>query len=97
MSGYSGMIAFELKGGYTAAKELLKQTEICILAVSLGALDSLIQHPASMTHCKVPKHLREQQGLTDSLIRLSVGCEDIGDLIADLDRALAKTKAVVGV
>jgi methionine-gamma-lyase len=96
MSGYSGMIAFELKGGFEAAKELLKQTEICILAVSLGSVDTLIQHPASMTHAGVPKELREQQGLTDSLVRISVGCEDVEDLLADLEQALARTRAKVG-
>jgi len=97
MSGFSGMIAFELKGGFEAAKELLKQIELCILAVSLGTIDTLIQHPASMTHASVPRELREQQGLTDSLIRISVGCEDVEDLIADLEQALARTRAVVGV
>jgi len=96
MTGYSGMIAFELKGGFEAAKELLKNTKVIILAVSLGTLDSLIQHPASMTHCKVSKELREKQGLTDSLIRLSVGCEDIDDLITDLEQAIARSKAAVG-
>jgi len=96
MDGFSGMIAFELKGGFEAAKELLKNTELIILAVSLGAVDSLIQHPASMTHAKVSKELREQQGLTDNLIRISVGCENIEDLIADLEHAIAKSKAAVG-
>lgn len=97
MKGYTGMVAFELKGGFEAAKELLNNTEIFILAVSLGTVDSLIQHPASMTHAKVPKELREMQGLTDNLIRMSVGCEDIEDLLADLETALQKTKATVGV
>jgi methionine-gamma-lyase len=62
MSGFSGMVAFEMKGGFEAAKELLKQIEVCTLAVSLGTIDTLIQHPASMTHSKVPKHLMEKQG-----------------------------------
>jgi methionine-gamma-lyase len=97
MKGYSGMIAFELKGGFEAAKELLKQIDLCTLAVSLGTIDTLIQHPASMTHSKVSKELREKQGLTDSLVRMSVGCENVEDLIADLDQALAKTKAAAGV
>jgi methionine-gamma-lyase len=96
MRGFTGMVAFELKGGYHAAKELLKNTEVFILAVSLGTVDSLIQHPASMTHHKVPKELREMQGLTDNLIRLSVGCEDTEDLIADLEQAIAKAKSAVG-
>lgn len=97
MKGYTGMVAFELKGGFEAAKELLNNTEIFILAVSLGTVDSLIQHPASMTHAKVPKELREMQGLTDNLVRISVGCEDIDDLIEDLETAIQKAKAVVGV
>ncbi len=97
MSGFSGMVAFEHKGGFEAAKELLKNTEIITLAVSLGSVDSLIQHPASMTHHAVPKELREQQGLTDGLVRISVGCEDTEDLLADLEQALARTKAAVGV
>jgi methionine-gamma-lyase len=97
MKGFSGMVAFELKGGYEAAKELLNNTEIFILAVSLGTVDSLIQHPASMTHAKVPKELREMQGLTDNLVRLSVGCEDIEDLLQDIETAIQKAKAVVGV
>ncbi len=92
MDGFSGMIAFELKGGFDAAKEFLKSTEVFILAVSLGTVDSLIQHPASMTHSKVDKELREQQGLTDGLIRVSVGCEDIGDLLEDIERAIECSK-----
>jgi cystathionine beta-lyase/cystathionine gamma-synthase len=55
----------------------------------------LIQHPASMTHSKVPKHMMEKQGLTDSLVRMSVGCEDIGDLLWDLEQALARTRSAV--
>lgn len=97
MKGYTGMVAFELKGGFEAAKELMNNTEIFILAVSLGTVDSLIQHPASMTHASVPKELREMQGLTDNLIRLSVGCEDIEDLLLDIETAIQKAKAAVGV
>lgn len=97
MTGFSGMIAFEHKGGFDAAKELLVNTEIFTLAVSLGSVDSLIQHPASMTHHAVPKELREQQGLTDGLVRISVGCENTEDLIKDLEQALAKTRKVVKV
>jgi methionine-gamma-lyase len=96
MRGFSGMVAFELKGGFIAAKELLKNTEVFILAVSLGTVDSLIQHPASMTHAKVTKEFREKQGLTDNLIRISVGCEDTEDLIADLGQAIEKAKIAVG-
>lgn len=92
MSGYSGMIAFELKGGFSAARELLRNIEVCTLAVSLGTIDTLIQHPASMTHAHVTRELREQQGLTDNLVRMSVGCEDLEDILSDLDQALTKTK-----
>jgi methionine-gamma-lyase len=97
MKGFSGMIAFEHKGGFEAGKELLRHFEIITLAVSLGTIDSLIQHPASMTHSHVPKEMMEKQGLTESLIRMSIGCEDIEDLISDMERALARTKAAVGV
>ncbi|HEX9744476.1 MAG TPA: PLP-dependent aspartate aminotransferase family protein [bacterium] len=97
MSGFSGMITFELKGGFEAAKELLRQTELFVLAVSLGTIDSLIQHPASMTHSGVAKDIRDAQGLTDNLIRISVGCEDVKDLIEDLDNAIARAMSTVNV
>jgi len=97
MTGFSGLISFEHKGGYEAGKELLRHFEVITLAVSLGTIDSLIQHPASMTHSHVPKELMKKQGLTESMIRISVGCEDIEDLIADVEQALARTKAAVGV
>lgn len=97
MSGFSGMIAFEHKGGFEPAREVLRYFKIITLAVSLGTIDTLIQHPASMTHAKVPKKMMEEQGLTENLLRISVGCENIEDLIADMDQALAKAKAAVGV
>ncbi|MEO0022739.1 MAG: aminotransferase class I/II-fold pyridoxal phosphate-dependent enzyme [candidate division WOR-3 bacterium] len=90
MSRAGGLIAFELKGGLTAAQRLLNATHLFILAVSLGGVESLIQHPASMTHASMPVELRMRAGITDGLIRVSVGIEDVNDLIADLDQALQK-------
>lgn len=88
MSGPGGLITFELKGGFAAARTLLNATKLFILAVSLGGVESLIQHPASMTHASMPKELRERAGITDGLIRLSVGIEHSDDLLADLGWAL---------
>jgi len=88
MSGYSGMLSFELKGGLEAGRRLMDSVKLCSLAVSLGATDTLIQHPASMTHACVPSKVREQVNITDGLVRLSVGIEDSEDIIADLKQAL---------
>lgn len=85
-----GMISFEIDGDYTAATRVLNNVHLCTLAVSLGCVDSLIQHPASMTHAMVPPEARAHAGITDNLIRLSVGIEEVEDLIADLDHALNK-------
>lgn len=90
MSGPGGLITFELKGGFEAARRLLNQTKLFLLAVSLGGVESLIQHPASMTHASMPPEIRKQAGITDGLIRLSVGIEDGDDLIHDLEQALAQ-------
>ncbi|HWR25872.1 MAG TPA: PLP-dependent aspartate aminotransferase family protein [Methanosarcina sp.] len=90
MSGYSGMLSFELKGGIEAGRRLMNSLRLCSLAVSLGATDTLIQHPASMTHACVPLNVREKVGITDGLVRLSVGIEDPGDIIGDLEQALEK-------
>lgn len=87
-SGFGGVIAFELKGGLEAGKKLMHSIELIKLAVSLGAVDSLIEHPASMTHSAVPVEERAKNGITDGLVRLSVGIEDVDDLIADLEEAL---------
>ncbi len=87
MSGFGGMISLEL-GSLERARIVVESTRIFALAESLGGVESLIGHPASMTHASVPKELREKMGLTDGLIRLSVGIEDAEDLIADLDQAL---------
>ncbi len=86
MSGFGGMISVDF-GDVNLAKKVLKQTKIFSLAESLGGVESLISHPASMTHAAVPKEEREKMGLTDSLVRLSVGIEDAEDLIADLENA----------
>ena len=88
MLHFGGMIAFELKGGLAAGEKMMNSVKICTLAVSLGTIDSLIQHPASMTHSSVPADLRKQVGITDGLVRLSVGIENVEDIIADLDQAL---------
>jgi methionine-gamma-lyase len=88
MSGPGGLITFELKGGFDAARRLLNTTRLFLLAVSLGGVESLIQHPASMTHASMPPEIRKKAGITDGLVRISVGIEDAGDLIADLTQAL---------
>lgn len=90
MNGYGGMISFTLKGNKLEdALEVVKKVELFSLAESLGGVESLIGHPATMTHASIPKEIREQSGVVDSLIRLSVGVEDADDLIADLEQALA--------
>jgi len=88
MSGFSGMLSFGIKGGVEAGKRLMDNVKLCSLAVSLGATDTLIQHPASMTHACVPHAVRNSIGITDGLVRLSVGIEDPEDIIADLKQAL---------
>jgi cystathionine gamma-lyase len=88
MSGFGGMLSFEA-GSLERARRVVERTRIFALAESLGGVESLIGHPASMTHAAVPQAMREAMGLTDGLVRLSVGVEDPDDLIADLDQALA--------
>lgn len=90
MRGFGAMICFGLKGGYEAGKKMINSVKIATLAVSLGGVESLIQHPASMTHAGVPQKEKEQAGITDDLIRLSVGCEGFEDLKADLEQALSQ-------
>jgi methionine-gamma-lyase len=90
MRGFGSMICFGLHGGYEAGRKMINAVELCTLAVSLGGIESLIQHPASMTHAGLPKEHREMAGITDDLIRLSVGCEGVEDLRADLEQALDK-------
>ncbi|WP_419172904.1 trans-sulfuration enzyme family protein [Halobacteriovorax sp.] len=87
MSGFGGMITFFLKGDIRKSKKFLQNVDMFSLAESLGGVESLIEHPAIMTHASVPKNVRESIGLTDNLIRLSVGIEDANDLISDLERA----------
>jgi len=88
MDGYSGMISMELKGGISAGISLMNNLELCSLAESLGAVETMITHPATMTHADVPKDERLARGLTDGLVRLSVGIEDKQDIIHDLGQAL---------
>ncbi|MFC1706255.1 trans-sulfuration enzyme family protein [Planctomycetota bacterium] len=88
MQQFGGMVAFDIAGGVAAGRKLMDEIRVFTLAVSLGCVDSLIQHPASMTHACVPKEKREKAGLTDGLIRISVGLEDADDLIRALDEAL---------
>lgn len=85
-----GMISFEINGDYAASTRVLNNVHLHTLAVSLGCVDSLIQHPASMTHASMTPEARAHAGITDNLIRLSVGIEEVEDLIADLDHALSK-------
>ncbi len=88
MSGFGGMISFELKGDMERAKRMIPSCRIFSLAESLGGVESLAGHPASMTHGSIPREERIKAGLSDGLVRLSVGVEDAKDLIADLDRAI---------
>lgn len=87
--GFSGVLSFELAGGYDAGVAFLDAVRLCTLAVSLGTPDTLVQHPASMTHSVMPPELRRRAGIRDGLVRLSVGLEDVEDIIADLEQALA--------
>ena len=88
MSGFGGMVAVELNGGLAEARRFLEAVQVFTLAESLGGVESLIEHPAIMTHASVPKSVREGLGISDTLIRLSVGIETLDDLLADLDQAL---------
>ena len=89
MRGFGGMISFDL-GSLSDAKKFLKSVRLCALAESLGGVETLIAHPATMTHASVPPEERERIGVTDGLVRISVGIEDVEDIIADLKQALAK-------
>ena len=92
MDAFGGILAFELKGGFEAGKTLLNNVKMAALAVSLGDAETLIQHPASMTHSPYTKEDRLAAGITDGLVRLSVGLENIEDIIADLEYGLAQIK-----
>jgi cystathionine gamma-lyase len=89
MSGFSGMVSFTLNGGAEAAYAAVQKTEVFHFAESLGGVESLITHPATMTHAAIPREQREARGVADGLLRLSVGIEDKEDLITDLDRAIS--------
>ena len=89
MSGYGGMIAAVLKGGVDESRRFLERCELFTLAESLGGVESLIEHPAIMTHASVPEEVRLSLGISEGLVRISVGIEDVDDLIRDLDSALA--------
>lgn len=90
MNGFGGIIAFDVKGGLEAGKKLLNSLELCALAVSLGDTETLIQHPASMTHSPYTVEERAAAGITEGLVRISVGLEGVNDIIADLEQGLAK-------
>ncbi|NQD38184.1 cystathionine gamma-synthase [Permianibacter sp. IMCC34836] len=89
MSGFGGMITIFLKGGLQQARQFLETVEIFTLAESLGGVESLIEHPAIMTHASIPAESRAKLGIHDNLVRISVGIEDVADLRADLENALA--------
>ena len=93
MSGAGGMISFGLRGGLDAGRTLMDSLKLCTLAVSLGGVETLIQHPASMTHASMGRQARERANITDGLVRISVGIENARDLIADLENALAAVEA----
>lgn len=88
MRGYGGVVTAIMSGGLEAARSFLESTELFALAESLGGVESLIEHPAIMTHASIPAEIRREIGIEDGLVRLSVGVEDVADLIADLDQAL---------
>src|SRR5262249_51174650 len=88
MTGFGGMIAFDL-GSLDRARNFLGRVKLCSLGESLGGVETLISHPATMTHASVPPEDRNRMGITDGLVRLSVGIEDVEDLIADLETAFA--------
>ena len=80
------MLSFQLKGGFNPCKKLLESLRVFTVAESLGGVESLIEHPASMTHASVPRERRLKLGISDNLIRVSVGIEDVEDLVQDLNR-----------
>jgi cystathionine gamma-lyase len=88
MSGFGGMVSFQFKGSYEDVTRMVRRFRVFTLAESLGGVESLVCHPASMTHGSIPREMRESRGLTDTLLRLSVGIEDIDDLLEDVEQAL---------
>jgi len=89
MKHAGGMLSFELKKGLQGGIDFMNKLKMCVRTVSLGTVDTLLSHPASMSHFSVPKEQREKYGITDGLIRMNVGIENIEDIIADLDQALS--------
>jgi len=89
MSGFGGMVSFQFKGTYADVAQMVRRFRVFALAESLGGIESLVCHPASMTHGSIPREIREARGLTDTLLRLSVGIEDSEDILSDLEQALA--------
>src|SRR5690606_33056235 len=90
MSGFGGMLSFYIGGGLKETKKFLENLKVITLAESLGGVESLVNHPAIMTHASVPPDIRKQLGITDNLVRLSVGIEHVDDLVEDLKAALAE-------
>ncbi len=90
MKGFSGMVTCELKGTIQSGIKLMNNVKLCALAESLGAVETMVTHPASMTHASVPKEVREARGLTDGIVRFSVGIENPDDILADIEQALKK-------
>jgi cystathionine gamma-lyase len=88
-NGYSGIVSFSVKGGLEEARRVLERCRIFTLAESLGGVESLVDHPGLMTHASIPPEKRQELGIDDALIRLSVGIEDVEDLVADLKEALS--------
>ena len=88
MNGFGGMISVVIKGGLESATNFLEKTKLFSLAESLGGVESLIEHPAIMTHASVPPEIREEIGISDGLVRLSVGIESIDDLLEDIESSL---------
>ncbi|MDP2644060.1 MAG: PLP-dependent transferase, partial [Desulfobacterales bacterium] len=88
MTGFGGIVTFFIKGGLEAARKFLERVKVFSLAESLGGVESLIEHPAIMTHASLPTEVRDKIGISDELIRVSVGIEHVDDLISDLKQAL---------
>ena len=89
MRQFGGMLSFELIGGFESAIKFMNAVQMCTIAPTLGDVDTLLMHPASMSHLKIPKDIREKHGITDGLIRISVGIEAVEDIIADLEEAIS--------
>ena len=92
MQGFGGMVSIWLKGGLPAARRMMERCQLFAIAESLGGVESLVNHPAIMTHASVPPERRAALGVTDNLVRLSVGVEDLADLRAELEHALAANR-----